>query len=152
MSLIPAFSMQQKPFNDACLSQSFQLEQYSAQTEQYYIHCDDVVFESKDILCIISHEHAWYHPLFWLVYTECKLHSTFTLMGSLGKMRSRSKCCWRKKEYWAFTEIREKSGSTEPWLGHLPNVNNSMKSWYFFTFLKLYDYIYFLSIWRFWRV
>jgi len=48
------FSMHQKPFNDTYLSQSFQLEQYSSQINQYCIHCDDVVFEKQrkeDILC-----------------------------------------------------------------------------------------------------
>jgi hypothetical protein len=55
MSFIPAFSMHQKPFNDTYISQSFQLEQYSSQINQYWIHCDDVVFEKQgkeDILWI----------------------------------------------------------------------------------------------------
>ena len=39
--------MRQKPFNDTYLSQSFQLEEYSAQIKQYYICCDDVVFEKQ---------------------------------------------------------------------------------------------------------
>ena len=76
-----------------------------------------------------------YIPFFGLVYTECRLHSPFTFLGPLSGMRSRSKSCWWKMKYWALIEIRKKSGSTEPWLGHLPNVNNSMKSWYCSTFL-----------------
>ena len=76
--------MHQKPFNDACLSQSFQLEQYLAQTEQYYIHCDDVVFESKDIVCIISHEHAWYHPFFWFGLYRMQASLNFYITGFTG--------------------------------------------------------------------